>query len=130
MQLSEKVHNLKYYNPSGYIGTSVYHKVGLGNLVVTDGVKKVCEDLQCYWITDIIASYLPKLRKKYNSEYMFSVRVVPVDGGADFCIDDGDGNVCIGQHIPFTDLKKNILFYLGYQGSTDNRFVACLPSED
>ena len=47
-----------------FTGTTEYHKFSvISKLVITDGVKYLCDSAGCYWLMDIIASYQPKCNK-------------------------------------------------------------------
>jgi hypothetical protein len=39
-----------------FTGTELYHKVG-PRLIITDGVKYLCDKTGCYWLMDVIGSY-------------------------------------------------------------------------
>ena len=125
IELSDKAKNAKYFTAPQFSGTLRYHKVSLFGLIGTDGCIHAFETLEAFWIADIIASYIPKMRK--TEDTFFVARVIAEDGKADFYIDDGNDNVLVHQKIPYTDIKENLKLYVGKQ---EKNFIAFLPSED
>lgn len=115
---------VKFYEDPQAIGTTQYHRVSLGTLmVVTDGILEMFNKLQCFWVGDIIASYIPKLKKL---DCFFSVKVFVNDSKAHIQFTDGNEKPIIAQEIPYTDLKENLHMFLENGGS---HFVLLLPSE-
>jgi hypothetical protein len=115
---------ISFYSDLASSGTENYYRTTfLQNFLVTDGIKIMFENLKCYWVGDIVASYFPTIRKLDN---FFSVKVIVNDSKAIFTIDDGNGNVFVTQDIPYTDLKQNLKMFLQWDGE---RMVLMLPSE-
>ena len=82
---------ISFYSDLASNGTENYYRTTfLQNFLVTDGIKIMFENLKCYWVGDIVASYFPTIRKLDN---YFSVKVIVNDSKAIFTIDDGNGNV-------------------------------------
>lgn len=118
---------IRFYEDPQAIGTENYYRTSfIGNCLHTDGVEIMFQKLSCYWLGDVVVSYLPFLTK--SNEYFFSVKVVLKENSqAIFSIDDGNGNLLVTQAIPFTDLKENV--HLFFQLNSAKNFVMMLPSE-
>ena len=118
---------IRFYEDLQAIGTENYYRTSfIGNCLHTDGVELIFQKLSCYWLGDVVVSYLPFLAK--SNECFFSVKVILKENRhADFSIDDGNGNLLVTQEIPFTDLNENI--HLFFQLDSSNNFVLMLPSE-
>jgi len=117
--------NKGYYTPPGFYGTAEYHRPTLAKrFIATDGVMFVFEEQKCYWLSDVMASYM----KKYDAHesWFFTVDVVVKGSTCDVVITDGNYNVVVKQHIGFTDLEKNLRFFIAQQ---DDLWVCMLPSE-
>jgi hypothetical protein len=115
---------VKFYEDPQAIGTTQYHRTTLGApMVVTDGILEMFNKLRCFWVGDIVASHIPKL-KKLDSFFAIKVFVKDCEGHVQFT--DGNDNPLIAQRIPYTDLKENLYMFLEDGG--DN-FVLMLPSE-
>ena len=118
---------IRFYEDPQAIGTENYYRTSfIGNCLHTDGVEIMFQKLSCYWLGDVVVSYLPFLAK--SNEYFFSVKVVLKENSqAIYSIDDGNGKLLVTQAIPFTDLKENV--HLFFQLDSSNNFVLMLPSE-
>lgn len=96
-----------YFDPQSN-GTETVWKHPLG-LTYTDGVRLFAMEHEAYWTLDVVASYLPQLRK-----FDFLVIYFDVDDGK-CCFharEDSDLPDVIIQHIPFTDLDVSVRYYL------------------
>lgn len=122
---SNKKHGI--YENASYC-TEQYHRVNrfAPSLVVTDGVIEAVKDLQAFWLTDIIASYVHRLARM--DESFFSVRLLKNidDNGALFTIEDGDYNILLSQQIEYTDCPKNVHWFMQ---KSDSLLVTMMPSE-
>lgn len=107
-------------------GTECYHRLFAfsKNFVATDGVANMCENLKCYWINDVIGSYL--VTKRFSGSFYVAAFVINEDSTCDFILHDGNYNIKIHQHIPYTDLKENLKLFFCYDGTY---WVLMLPSE-
>ncbi len=89
--------------------TTHYYKY-LG-IVLTDGVKFLCETAGCWWLADIVASlqFEEKVRKEQFQVYTLTVNP---DQSALVKVDDGNGNIVYYQEIEYTDfpLDKIVLW--------------------
>ncbi len=107
-----------------FTGTNEYHRFSiLSSLVLTDGVKCLCEQASSYWLMDVIASY----QSKCNKDEMlkdFQLWTLKVNGSQGVVTCERDTNdVAIRQVIPYTDFPlKEIKLYC-------ENGVICLPSE-
>jgi hypothetical protein len=130
IELSNEI--FKEYRSSSY-GTDNYTKISpfAPNLLATDGVIHMAEELQCYWLLDIVASYMTAIQRLSNKteNYFFVIRLSKLEGNkALFTIDEGNDDEIFNiiQEIPYTDLKMNVRMYL----QTDGKYWTLMqPSE-
>lgn len=119
---------------SGFIGTEHYYKDFL-NILLTDGVKYLAENLKCYWlITDISSVYNTDLiaEREKDGFFICRLKINKDDKTAllEICRDIDDGkavDLLYSQKYEYTDISENydgdeIKFYL-----IDN--VLMLPRE-
>jgi len=116
---------LEYYQDNYAYGTVDYHYLGLlakpCNMVATDGIKWLCDDLDCYWIIDLIAPITQKL-----NDFFYVVYIIPnSEGGFYLILDDGNNNIVSFSQYAFTDLEVNLKLYL----ARSEHWVLMLPSE-
>jgi len=92
-----------------FTGTEEYHRFSpLSKLVMTDGVKALCEMCKCYWLMDIIASYQgPKLEKATDGFQVWSL--AKIGDKATVVCSDGNGNKVVRQQIPYTDFPLSAI---------------------
>jgi len=121
----EAVANLKS-ELDQFCGTEAYHKFSLSpisKLVMTDGVKYLCDKARCFWLMDIIASY----QNKCNKDEMlreFQVWTLTVNNGKGVVKCERDTNdVFLTQNIPHTDFPLDEIKLYCING------VILLPSE-
>jgi hypothetical protein len=120
------IENLDFWSDPQFIGTESYHNISINRrLVTSDGALSCFENNKCFWMGDVIWSYLPKINK--INESLFVVYVVVKDNTADFYVTDGDYNVLIHQKIPYTDLTCNLKLFVGKLNQST--YVVYLPSE-
>ena len=112
-----------------FYGTEHYY-LHLPGLVITDGVKFLADNAHCYWLLDMVWSYLPALRKSRDT---FFVVVLTKEGvetpGAVFSIQDDvpPSKTYATQAIEFTDFPLDeIKMYLIRAGEDA---VLMLPKE-
>jgi hypothetical protein len=82
-----------------YTGTDTYYQYHFGTLV-TDGVKALAEEFNCFWLLDIIVSYQPSLKGEDFQVWKLDVKD---DASATVICADGNDNVLQQQVIPYTD---------------------------
>lgn len=111
-----------------FIGTEHYHKWSLlfRNIVLTDGVKWLADNAECYWLMDLIASYqsFPTVRRN-----PFQVWKIKVNTSAQAMIvcEDGNNNELAHQFIEFTDMPLAEVDLWVEEG--DGYRVILLPNE-
>ena len=112
-----------------FYGTERYYRY-VRPLLVTDGVKFLADNAHCYWLLDMVWSYLPALRKSGDT---FFVVVLTKDGveapGAVLSIQDDvpPSKTYATQAVEFTDFPLDeIVLYLS---ATEDEFVLMLRSE-
>jgi len=82
--------------------------------VATGAVMELCEELSCFWILDIIASYTPELK---DADYLKIISVELKDGHrADFKVTDEINGELITQDIEYTDLTCGIKWWAITEG--------------
>ncbi|MGA2296355.1 MAG: DUF6876 family protein [FCB group bacterium] len=101
-------------------GTEHYYRY-LG-IILTDGVKFLCESAKCWWYADIIASMQFENKVKKEPFQVFKLNVNP-DQTARVTIEDGNDNIIFYQDIQYTDfpLDKFVVWCIDK--------IALLPSE-
>lgn len=107
--------------------------------VATSGVMNQAESKGAYWVLDVIASYVRDLNRMNNLDYILTleVKLNKTGNGCLFTIShevDGESVVVIRQHIPFTDLDKNIKLWAINESGTNkydgkHNTIVLLPSE-
>lgn len=125
------------YESESY-GTDHYHRLNqfVPDLIGTDGIMMMAVDLEAMWFTDVVASYMNKIKKLYaqdDEQTFFVCRISKLEGDkALFSIDDGnEGEPFITQEIPYSDIKTNLKTYLQL-GSLDGvtpKWILMMPSE-
>ena len=111
-------------NLSQFHGTEHYH--AYYNLYLTDGIKYLAEQAQCYWLIDVIWSHT--LCKKWlGTEDFITCTLTATNSKGRVIFDDGNDNILAKQEIPYTDfpLDKIKIFIV----SNGDKFVVMLPSE-
>ena len=110
------------------MGTSQYYMHPIMQQVLyTDGMKDMCEKLECYWILDVIASYQIKSSSVSSVPYQ-TWRIEANNAKAIVaCYDCPTGNPIVTQNIDSTTLPDGkIVCVCVYDGKT--RIIA-LPIE-
>jgi len=106
-----------------FTGTENWYKT-TGGILITDGVKYICDNGYAWFVDDAIAVIIthPKIREYLKKEDFLVIKLRLKDSTADMTIEDGRGRVLYKQHYEYTDAKRDLdLFYSGG--------VLCLPSE-
>jgi hypothetical protein len=121
-----------------FTGTEQYHRLTImRNLVATDGVAWLTKNANCYWLTDIIASYQPSIRKyamvRPNVSPLLEMQVWKLTKnkttkGAKIICTDGNSEVPVySQRIPYTDFPLDEITIWVEAG--DQCMVMLLPTE-
>ena len=110
-----------------FYGTEHYYR-HMPGLVITDGVKFLADNAGCYWILDIVWSYLPVLRKSRDTFFVVRYAGTPGASGLFSITDDIPPNQTYAQQaIDYTDFPLDeIVLYLS---ATEEAFVLMLRSE-
>lgn len=112
-----------------FYGTEHYYRANPG-LLVTDGVKFLADNAGCYWLLDMVWSYLPVLRKSRDTFFVVVLTKEGVrDPGAIFSIQDDipPNQTYAQQAVDYTDFPLDeIVMYLS---ATEEEFVLMLRSE-
>lgn len=114
-----------------YSGSEHFYRVSAfaRNFVVTEGVKFLADEAQCYWLLDIVVSYLPEIQK---ADETFAVvlleRHAEGNGAVVRIVDDVPATVVYAeQDIEFTDFPlPEIKLYIGSDGE---HWTLMLPGE-
>jgi len=115
-----------------FSGTEGYHRLSPlhRGLVVTDGVKYLCEEAGAYWLVDIIASYQPKCMRDPMLRHMqfWTLQVDQEKRTAVVtCERDGD-DVAITQRIGWSDFPLPEV-KVWVEAADEGLWVAMLPRE-
>jgi hypothetical protein len=108
MTKKEKIKEVQDYT-IGCNGTNEYHLYNtfLKSVYLTDGVKLVAENLEAYWMIDLILSYQTKNFREKNHEVGNFIQYwfikVNNDDTADVWMEFHKGEEIIEQKIPRTD---------------------------
>lgn len=104
------------------------------SILLTDGIKYLAEKVECYWLLDLICSYLHKIP---NDEYMFFVDITKLDyNQGEIVLHDGDKGggwvtyaTQVLEYMDWPSTLYNQRIYFGLSGSKQAKWTACLPSE-
>ena len=78
----------------------------------TATVKAFCEEKECLWFMDLIASYQTSQFKQEN-EFQVWKLTKRKNGSAKITCEDGNDNILKTQIIPYTDFEdKEVIFWL------------------
>lgn len=106
-----------------YCSENFYKVSPFSKLVMTDGVKALCDMCQSYWLTDIIASYQGKrLEAKTTGFQVWNLSKRLTDWLV--TCDDGNGNIAVKQVISISDFPLPSIKLYCTNG------VILLPSEN
>ena len=110
-----------------FYGTEHYYR-HMPGLVITDGVKFLADNAGCYWLLDMVWSYLPMLRKSRDTFFVVRYAGTPGESGLFSVTDDIPANQTYAQQaIEHTDFPLDeIVLYLS---ATEEEFVLMLRSE-
>lgn len=105
----------------GFNGTERYHRLTLGDLLCTDGVRYLAEEAGCFWLIEAIASYQAGLA----GEVPFQAWELVVQGSSGVLSMRADSGcpVLVEQRIGYTDFPMDSVKLWLING------VLMLPSE-
>lgn len=119
-----------YENPASSGSEMFYQTTILRSLIASEGVFHLFEHLKCYWIGDIVGSYLShsaRIFKNNGDQDLFVIKVVRDDmDTAEFIIEGRDGRVIIELVVDAEDLKQNVKLFLQM---VHKRWTMLLPTE-
>jgi len=98
-------------------------------MLLTDGVKWLADNAECYWLLDVIGSHQPKaLKDKKLRDIQFWTLTVHPDHSATVICERDSGDVAIKQEIentgfPLPEMK------LWVEPMGDGQYCIILPSE-
>jgi hypothetical protein len=97
----------------------------LPTFVVTDGVKYLMEQAQCYWLAQLYGLHLVDI--DFNREQFTVLKLKRRGDGARIFIEDGNSNTLSYQGLDYTDFPMDeITLFATWSGEF---WVAMLPSE-
>jgi hypothetical protein len=119
----------------GLGGTASYHIVNpfVRAFIVTNGVKYFADEAAAHWLLDVVASYIPKIARIYDSFFVPMIQVNETHEGIFKIsreIPDGENmkkKIVVKQNIQYVDLPVGeYKFFLCRNGK---HFVMMCPSE-
>lgn len=97
---------------SGFIGSEQWFRV-YPNVLITEGVKFLCDQAKCYWLIDCIYSYqtIPKVAQEVFQMLELTVNLEEHTGI--LVVTDGNDNELHRQALEYTDfpLQRLKLYY-------------------
>jgi hypothetical protein len=73
-------------------------------MVISDGVRTLCEHFECYWFIDIVASYQPALKKEKEKFQVWHLQRYDDNSALIECSDGGERKLR-NQVVDYTDFK-------------------------
>ena len=107
-----------------FIGTERYYRLRR-DLLVTDGVKHLAEQAECFWLLDLYWSHLLGIDHIANPFTVLKMTVL--NSSAYIVIEDGNDNVLAQQFIEYTDFPLASITLYGCWSERD--WVLMLTSE-
>lgn len=89
----------EFYNE--HHSTENYYKI-LGNFCITDGVKNIADQEECYWLIDIILSYQFYLKFRVEEFQVWKLKRIKNEK-LKLTATDGNENILVTQTIQFSD---------------------------
>jgi len=98
-------------NLSQFTGTENYYPYNFG-IMLTDGIKYLADNADCYWLLDIVASY--QFNKELeNAPFQIWELKAKNEKGIVTCKEDSNMPEIVKQKIPYTDFPlAKIKLYL------------------
>ena len=114
----------------GFTGTENHYRINkllFPRVFASDGVAWLCENAECYWLFDLIASYQKKCQKDEMLRDMQFWKLTVTGREAVIVCSRDEGNVAFKQKIPHTDFPlPEITIWVGRD---EKGMVLYLPSE-
>lgn len=119
-----EAHTLNKVDLLQFTGSEHWYRHGLArNVVFTDGAKYVADTAGAYWLLDEIAFAQTLKRVAGEGFQLWRLKVNLAKNTARLTCEDGNGNIVLTKHIPYTDFPlEEISLYF-----TDKTIL--LPSE-
>ncbi len=111
-------------NLTQFTGTTQYYRV-LPSFVVTDGVKYLMDEAECYWLAELYGLHLVDI--SFNEEPFTLLKLKRAGEGARIVIEDGNGRTLSYQGLHFTDFPLDEVTLFASWSSA--YWVCMLPSE-
>ena len=111
-------------NLSQFTGTTQYYRV-LPTFVVTDGVKYLMDEAECYWLAEFYGLHLVDI--SFNHEPFTVLKLKRSGEGARIVIEDGNGRTLSYQGLHYTDFPLDEITLFASWSS--NSWVCMLASE-
>lgn len=92
----------------GFIGSEQWYRTH-PNVIMTEGVKFLCDQAKCYWLLDCIASYqlIPKVAREPFQMVELTVDLEQHTGV--IVVTDGNDNELFRQALEYTDFPLQTL---------------------
>lgn len=87
-------------NLSQFIGTEHYYRL-LPTIVVTDGLKYLMDEADCYWLAQLYGLQLVSV--DFNQNPFTVLKFTRKGEGGIVNIEDGNGNLLVQQRLDYTD---------------------------
>lgn len=113
-----------------FYGTTQYFRVS-PRLVLTDGMKYLCDSCECYWLADIVSSILfdNKILTYFKRQSPVVVSIKKNDkGGFLVSVGNNEKKPIYTQEIESSDFPLDSFWF--YVGDNGNFWVAMVPSEN
>lgn len=113
------------------IGSEAYYKAGFA-IVMTDGMKAVCEAAGAFWVLGLIDSYVVTKKNIKNASLLFWKLTVKNADAVIECVEDSGKKPLVRQKIGYTDFPDgDWTFYQQKNYNEDGSFVVVVhvPAE-
>ncbi len=111
-------------NLSQFIGTEHYYRL-LPTFVVTDGLKYLMDEADCYWLAQLYGLHLCDV--DFDQNPFTVLKFTRKNSGGIANIEDGNGSVLVSQVLDYTDFPlEQYSFYACWNGEV---WVGMLTSE-
>lgn len=126
---------------SSFTGTNSYYKTAYPQILITDGVAFLCENADCFWLIDEIASAIlgePRLNRIANkNQILFWTLEQTHNKHAILKCETDTDHIVYRKIIQFTDFPFEVIgnkqrLYMQLNKNSDGNgyvFIVCLPSE-
>ncbi len=95
-----------------FIGTQEYHRLSLGRMVCTDGIKYLAEKCGAFWLIDLVASYQIQEFREAHRFQLWKVTLLEGNKAVVTCKEDTGAANLVEQHIEFTDFPFDYEWYV------------------